>query len=171
MTQNYKLLQQQQEQLTVLQAQLQTLQERAEKEIGVATSTEVARLQVFNEITSKISDFIITCRLYIRIKIRGTAVEKQIQQILLYVQGGLANMWKENTLKDLKEDLLEYEVAGEFLADIKKEFGRGDKELVKVAELKKLKQERKIMKEFVQEFRRAVRKSGYEGRPLVDKFK
>ena len=28
-----------------------------------------------------------------------------------------------------------------------------------------------MIKEFVQEFRRAVRENGYEGRPLVEKFK
>jgi len=38
-------------------------------------------------------------------------------------------------LEDLEGRLLEYETAGEFLANIKKEFGRGDKEMIKVAEL------------------------------------
>ena len=41
-------------------------------------------------------------------------------------------------LEDLEEGLLEYKTVGEFLADIKKEFRGGDKELVKVAELKML---------------------------------
>ncbi len=47
-------------------------------------------------------------------------------------------------------------MAGEFLVDIKKEFGEGDKESIKVAELRRLEQESKIMEEFVQEFRRAA---------------
>ena len=38
------------------------------------------------------------------------------------------------------------------MADIKKEFGGGDEESVKVAELKKLEQEEKTMEEFMQEF-------------------
>jgi len=38
---------------------------------------------------------------------------------------------------------------GEFLAEIKKEFGREDKKLVKIAELKKLKQKEKTIEEFV----------------------
>ena len=63
--------------------------------------------------------------------------------------------------------MLEYEIVGEFLVDIRKEFGRGDEESVKVAELKRLEQEGKTMEEFVQEFRRVARKSGYEGRLLV----
>ena len=42
---------------------------------------------------------------------------------------------------------------------------------MKVAELKKLEQGEKIMEEFVQEFRRAARGSGYEGCPLIKEFK
>ena len=106
--------------------------------------------------------FIIACKLYIHMKMRGVAVEEQIQWVLLYVQGGSADIWKENMLEDLEGGLLEYETVGEFLADIKKEFGRGDEESVKVAELWKLEQGSKTMEEFIQEFRRAARGSGYE---------
>jgi len=34
-----------------------------------------------------------------------------------------------------------------------------------------LEQEGKTMEEFVQEFRRAARRSGYERRPLIEEFK
>jgi len=71
----------------------------------------------------------------------------------------------------LEGGLLEYETAGEFLAEIKKKFGGGDKETVKVVELKRLEQKEKTMRKFVQKFRRAVRGSEYEGRSLVEKFK
>jgi len=57
-----------------------------------------------------------------------------------------------------------------FLADMKKKFGREDEETVKVVKLKRIEQGRKTM-EFVQEFQRAARGSGYEGRPLVEEFK
>ena len=56
------------------------------------------------------------------------------------------------------------------LADIKKEFEEGDEKTVKVAELKRLEQEGKMIEEFVQEFRRAVRESRYEERSLVEEF-
>jgi len=80
-------------------------------------------------------------------------------------------VWKENILEDLEVGEIEYKPAGEFLAGVKREFGGGDKEAVKVAELRKLEQEGRTMEEFVQEFKRAVRESGYKGRPLIEEFK
>ena len=44
--------------------------------------------------------------------------------------------------------ILEWD-SGEFLADLKIEFRKGDKEIVKVIELRRLEQERKTIKEFV----------------------
>jgi len=61
--------------------------------------------------------------------------------------------------------------AGEFLAEIKKEFGGGDEESVKIAELKRIKQGGRTMEEFVQDFKRVARGSGYEGCPLIEEFK
>ena len=74
-------------------------------------------------------------------------------------------------LEDLKGRLLEYETIEEFLTDIKRKLGGGDKESVKVAELQRLEQENKTIKKFMQEFRRAARESRYEGRPLIEEFK
>ena len=74
-------------------------------------------------------------------------------------------------MEDLKEGELEYESVGEFLTVIKKEFGRGEEESVKVVELKRLEQGGRIMEKFVQEFRRVARESGYKGRLLIEKFK
>ena len=52
-------------------------------------------------------------------------------------------------LEELEAEELEFETVGEFLAEIKKEFGRGEEKLVKVVELRKLEQEGKMMEEFV----------------------
>ncbi len=52
-----------------------------------------------------------------------------------------------------------------------KEFGGGEEELVKAAELRKLEQGGKTIEEFVQEFKRAARRSGYKGQLLVEEFK
>ena len=91
--------------------------------------------------------------------------------MLSYVQEGSADVWKENVLEELEAGELEFKTVGEFLAEIKKEFGGGEKESVKAAELRKLEQEGKMIEEFVQEFKRAARESGYKRRPLVEEFK
>jgi len=49
----------------------------------------------------------------------------------------------------LERGLLKYENIGEFLVDIRKEFREGDKESVKVVELRRLEQERKTIEEFI----------------------
>jgi len=87
------------------------------------------------------------------------------------MQGGSADIWKENVLEDLERRLLEYETVGEFLMNIKREFRGGDEESVKVAELRRLEQGNKTMEEFIQEFRRAARGSRYEGCLLIEEFK
>ena len=52
-------------------------------------------------------------------------------------------------MEELETGEIKFELAGEFLAEIRREFGGGDKELVKVAELKKIEQEKRTMEEFV----------------------
>ena len=87
------------------------------------------------------------------------------------MQGGAVDVWKENVMEKLKSGELEYESAEEFLTSLKRKFGRGEEESVKAAELRKLEQGERTIEEFVQEFKRAARESGYEGRPLVEEFK
>ena len=138
----------------MMQAQIQALMAgEAVAGRGVEGShKEMAKPPVFNREAGKILEFLTACRLYIKMRMREAMVEKQIQWVLLYVQRGLADIWKENILENLEEGSLEYELVGEFLATIKKEFGKGDEKSVKVAELKKLEQEERTMKKFVQEF-------------------
>ena len=64
-------------------------------------------------------------------------------------------------LEDLEAEILEYEIVGEFLADIRKEFGE-EEETVKAAELRRLEQDGKTIEDFVQEFRRVARESWYK---------
>jgi len=59
----------------------------------------------------------------------------------------------------------------EFLINLKKEFSGGNNKIIKVVELKKVEQRSRMMKEYVQEFRKVIRNSRYEGKPLVEKFK
>jgi len=74
-------------------------------------------------------------------------------------------------MEELESGEIEYELVEEFLTNLRKEFGGGEEESVKVAELRKMEQGGKTMEEFIQEFKRTARGSGYEGRPLMEEFK
>ena len=74
-------------------------------------------------------------------------------------------------MEEMEAGEMEYESAEEFLTCLRKEFGRGEEELVKAAELRRMEQEGKTMEEYVQEFKRTARGSGYEERLLVEEFK
>ena len=155
-----------------MQEQITTLSEQvAARGGGEATNLEVARPQIFDRTPSKISGFITAYKLYGKAKIKGVPVEEQIQWVLSYMQGGVADVWKENVLEELEAEELEFKTVGEFLAEIKKKFGGEEEESVKTAELKKLEQRERMMEEFVQEFKRAARGSRYEERLLVEEFK
>ena len=52
-------------------------------------------------------------------------------------------------MEKLESGELEYKSAEEFLTSLKKEFGGGEEESVKVAELRKLEQGGRTMEEFV----------------------
>ena len=126
-----------QEQIAALTAQVEGVAERGVGG-GAPAATEMAKPQTFDRTLSKVSGFIGVCKLYVRMRLRESSVEEQIQWILLYVQGGSADIWKENVMEELETGEMEFESAGEFLEEIKREFGGGDEELVKVAELKKI---------------------------------
>ena len=62
--------------------------------------------------------FIMTYRLYLRMRMRRAMVEKQIQWTLLYVQKRSADIWKENLFKDLELRKVKFKSVGEFLLEL-----------------------------------------------------
>jgi len=165
--------------MAVMQAQIQALLaaaggaggERGAVGPNTGSHMEVAKPAIFSGEVGRVGGFITACRLYIKMKLRGNTVEEQVQWVLTYVQGGSADVWKENIMEELESGEVEYESVEEFLTILRKEFGGGEEESVKAAELRKIEQGGKTMEEFVQEFKRAARGSGYKGRPLVEEFK
>ena len=163
-----------------MQAQIQALltggggageMERGTMGSNMGPHVEVAKPAIFNREAEKVGGFVTACRLYLRMKMREVMVEEQVFWILSHVQGGSADIWKENVMEKLEAGEMEYETAEEFLTVLKKEFGRGEEKSVKVAELRKLEQGGRTMDEFVQEFKRAARGSRYEGSLLIKEFK
>ena len=136
-----------------MQAQIQALLAggvggQEERQEGRNGGGEVAKPQIFDRSLAKVGGFILACKLYIRMRMREESVEGQVQCILSYVQRGTADVWKENVMEELEAGEIEYETAEEFLMNLK-EFGGGEEEAVKVAELRKLEQGGKTMEEFV----------------------
>ena len=163
--------------MAAMQAQIQALLAAGGGGTGGAMGSnagahiEVAKPAIFNGEAGRVGGFITACRLYIKMKLRGNMVEEQIQWVLTYVQGGSTDVWKENVMEELEAGEVEYESAEEFFTILKREFGTGEEESMKAAELRKIEQGGRTMEEFVQEFKQAARGSGYEGRPLVEEFK
>jgi len=166
--------------MAAMQAQIQALLAAVSGGEGVGDTArgsndgshmEVAKPAIFNGEAGKVGGFIMACRLFLRMKMRGNMVEEQVQWVLSYVQEGSADVWKENVMEEIEAGEVEYESVEDFLTCLKKEFGGGEEESVKVAELRKLEQGGRTMEEFVQEFKRAAHGSRYEGRLLVEEFK
>ena len=163
--------------MAAIQAQIQALlaaggeRVRGAERGTTGPKVEVATPAIFNGEAKKVGGFITACRLFLRMKLREATVEEQVQWVLSYMQGGSADVWKENVMEEMESGEVEYESAEEFLTSLKKEFGGGEEESIKAAELRKLEQGGRTMEEFVQEFKRATRGSGYERRPLVEEFK
>jgi len=93
----YKIIHQQQEQLAAMQAQIQALlaatggagnAERGVTGSNTGPHMEVAKPAIFNREAGKVGEFVVACRLYLRMKMREVTVEEQVQWVLSYVQGG-----------------------------------------------------------------------------------
>ena len=66
--------------------------ERGTTGSNMGSHMEVAKPAIFNGETGRVGGFVTACRLYLRMKMREGTVEEQVQWILSYVQGGLADV-------------------------------------------------------------------------------
>jgi len=75
----YAIIRQQQAQLAAIQVQIQALiAGRGVEGSNTGSHIEVAKPPVFNREAEKIGEFIIVCRLYLKMKMREAMVEEQI---------------------------------------------------------------------------------------------
>jgi len=132
---------------------------------------EVARPQVFSGRIEEMSAFVNAAHLYIRMKIIEEVAATQVTWMLLYVQGGIAEAWKDNLLDELAKGESEVELVEQLFIEIRNDFGKTSEEEKKIEQLRTIKQGGKTCNEYVQKFKKVARGSGYEGRPLIEKFK
>ena len=70
---------------------------------------EVARPQIFSGRIEDVSAFINVACIYIRMKMTEEAATTQVAWVLSYVQGGVAEAWKDNLLDELAKGESEVE--------------------------------------------------------------
>jgi len=132
---------------------------------------EVARPQVFSGKMEEVSMFINAVCLYIRMKITEEAAATQVAWVLSYVQGGIAEAWKDNLLDKLAKGESEVESVEQLFTKIRNDFGETSEEERKIEQLRTIEQGGRTCNKYVQEFKKTARGSSYEGRPLIKEFK
>ena len=97
---------------------------------------EVARPQMFNGKIEEVSAFINAAHLYIRMKMTEEAATTQVVWVLSYVQGGVAEAWKDNLLDELAKEESEVESAEQLFTKIRNDFGETSEEERKIEQLR-----------------------------------
>jgi len=65
----------------------------------------------------------------------------------------------------------EVETVKELFSKMRNKFGEMAEEEKKIEQLRTIEQEGKTYDKYIQEFKKVVRESGYEGQPLIEEFK
>jgi len=173
----YNMSQQQQEETPSREEQLLAMIATLQQQVNTmllqqqGSRVEVARPQVFSGKMEEVSAFVNAVRLYIRMKITEKVEVTQVAWVLSYMQGGIAEAWKDNLLDELAKEESEVELAEQLFAKIRNDFGETSEEERKIEQLRTIEQGGRTCNEYVQEFKKVARGSGYEGRPLIKEFK
>ena len=132
---------------------------------------EVTRPQVFSGKIEEMSAFVNAACLYIRIKMMKEVAVTQMAWVLLYVQGGIAEAWKDNLLDKLAKEESEVESVEQLFTKIRNNFGETLEEERKIEQLRTIEQGGRTYDKYVQKFKKVARGSSYERRPLIKEFK
>jgi len=118
---------------------------------------------VFSGKMEEVSTFINTARLYIRMKMTDEAATTQVAWVLSYVQGGVAEAWKDNLLDELAKGESEVDTVEKLFTKIRNNFGETSEEERKIEQLRTIEQAGRTCDEYMQEFKKVARGSGYVG--------
>ena len=123
---------------------------------------EIAKPPLFSGKMEEVEVFINAAHLYLRMKMMGESESTKMAWMLSYVQGGVAEAWKDNLLDKLSKRESEVEIAEELFSKIRNEFGEIAEEERKVEQLRTIEQEGRMYNKYIQEFKKIARGSGYE---------
>jgi len=132
---------------------------------------EVTKPQVFGGKMKEVSAFINVAHLYLRMKIMDKVATTQVVWVLSYMQGGVAEAWKDNLLDKLAKGKSKVNTVEKLFTKIRNDFGEMSEEDRKIEQLWTIEQGERTCNKYVQEFKKVARRSGYEGRPLIEEFK
>jgi len=99
---------------------------------------EVAVPPKFDGSREAVVGFVNTCHLYARARLEGVHNKGRISWALFYVQGGVAEVWKDNILDEIEKGISEVETMEELFEKMREEFGEFDEESRKADELRLL---------------------------------
>jgi len=110
---------------------------------------EVARPQIFSGRIEDVSAFINAARIYIRMKMTEEAATTQVAWVLSYVQGGVAEAWKDNLLDELAKGESEVGSVEKLFTKIRNDFGETSEEERKIEQLQTIEQGGRTYDEYV----------------------
>jgi len=110
---------------------------------------EVARPQVFSGKMEEVSAFVNAARLYIRMKMTEEVAVTQVAWVLSYVQGGIAEAWKDNLLDKLAKRESEVKSVEQLFTKIRNNFGEILEEERKIEQLRTIEQEGRTCNKYI----------------------
>ena len=110
---------------------------------------EVARPQVFSGKMEEVSAFVNAAHLYIRMKMTEEVAVTQVAWVLSYVQGGIAEAWKDNLLDKLAKRESEVKSVEQLFTKIRNNFGEILEEERKIEQLRTIEQEGRTCNKYI----------------------
>ena len=95
------------------------------------------------------SIFINVACLYLSIKMTGEMEATKMAWVLSYVQGGVAEAWKDNLLNELSKGKSEIETVEELFKKMRNEFGKTEEEERKVEQLRTIEQRGRMCDKYI----------------------
>jgi len=115
---------------------------------------EVAKSPLFSRKIEEVSTFINAAHLYLSMKITEELEATKIVWVLSYVQGEVAEAWKDNLLDELSKGKSEVEMVEKLFSKIRNKFGETAEEERKIEQLRMIEQRRRTCNKYVQEFKK-----------------